>query len=159
MRLVIADTGPINYLILIEQIGLLPLLFARVAIPTAVQLELRNPAAPAVVKSWISSPPTWLEVFEDQKVDASIQALHNGEAAAIMLAEALQADLLLIDDRQGCRVALQRGLQVTGTLGLLDFAAERGLIDFSTAIEKLETTSFRRPLSILQALRLKHKSQ
>jgi predicted nucleic acid-binding protein len=42
-------------------------------------------------------------------------------------------------------VAQGKGLRVTGTLGLLDLAAERGLIDFAEAIRSLERTSFRRP--------------
>ena len=70
----------------------------------------------------------------------------------------MHADLLLIDDRRGVRAAKQQGLRVTGTLGLLDLAAERGLVDFADAIRKLESTSFRRPEAVLQALLNKHKS-
>jgi predicted nucleic acid-binding protein len=69
----------------------------------------------------------------------------------------MQADLLLIDDGRGIRAAKQQGLRVTGTLGLLDLAAERGLVDFAGAIRKLEGTSFRRPEALLQALLNKHK--
>ena len=43
------------------------------------------------------------------------------------------ADLLLIDERDGYRVARRKGLSVTGTPGLLDLAAEQGLIDFVQA--------------------------
>ena len=42
----------------------------------------------------------------------------------------IHADLLLIDERAGFRAAKKRGLCVTGTLGVLDLAAKRGLIDF-----------------------------
>ena len=45
MRLVVADTGPINYLILIEKIDLLPILFKNVILPSAVQTELIDPDA------------------------------------------------------------------------------------------------------------------
>jgi predicted nucleic acid-binding protein len=52
----------------------------------------------------------------------------------------------------------QQGLRVTGTLGLLDLAAERGLIDFAGAIRALKSTSFRRPEALLEALLNKHKN-
>jgi predicted nucleic acid-binding protein len=83
--------------------------------------------------------------------------IHKGEAAAIALAVAMRADLLLIDDRRGIRAAKQQGLRVTGTLGLLDLAAERGLIDFACAIRTLEGTSFWRTEALLQALLNKHR--
>jgi predicted nucleic acid-binding protein len=69
----------------------------------------------------------------------------------------MHADLLLIDDRRGIRAAKRHGLRVTGTLGLLDLAAERSLVDFASAVRKLEGTSFRRPEALLQALLDKHK--
>ena len=157
MRLVIADTGPVNYLILIGLIDLLPRMFEIVIVPTAVQTELSNLLAPPLVRSWIADPPAWLKIVPAPTLTLSTR-LHNGEAAAIALAAALKADLLLIDDRRGVRAAKQQGLRVTGTLGLIDLAAERGLIDFAQAIRKLELTSFRRPESVLNALLAKHKA-
>jgi predicted nucleic acid-binding protein len=156
VRLVIADTSPVNYLILIGHIDVLPHLFERVVLPGAVQAELADPLAPPAVRRWIASPPVWLEVVEAQDV-AAVAGLDKGEAAAIALAEWLHADLLLIDEREGSRAAKSRGLRVTGTLGILDLAAERGMLDFNEAIQELERTSFRRPESLLDALRMKHK--
>jgi len=69
----------------------------------------------------------------------------------------MRADLLLIDDRGGVRAAKQQGLRVAGTPGLLDLAAERGLVDFAAAIRKLEGTSFRRPEALPRALLDKHQ--
>jgi predicted nucleic acid-binding protein len=155
VRLVIADTGPVNYLILIDCIDLLPRMFERVVLPAAVQAELSNPLAPPAVQHWIADSPAWLEIAQTPAVNLST-GIHKGEAAAIALAAAMHADLLLIDDRRGIRAAKQQGLLVTGTLGLLDLAAERGLVDFAGAIRKLEGTSFRRPEALLQALLDKH---
>lgn len=123
--------------------------------PSAVQTELSNPVAPLPVRRWIASPPVWLEVVETQGIDP-IAGLHKGEAAAIALAESLHADLLLIDERAGFRIAKRKGLRVTGTLGVLDLAADRGPVDFGQAIRKLERTSFRRPEAVLDALLKKH---
>jgi predicted nucleic acid-binding protein len=56
MAIVIADTGPINYLILIGEIGLLPKLFKSVFLPNVVADELRHPHAPSAVRDWIADP-------------------------------------------------------------------------------------------------------
>ena len=155
MRLVIADTGPINYLILIGHIDLLPRLFERVVLPAAVHAELCNSLAPPAVQRWIADCPAWLEIT-DTPAPVLAAGMHRGEAAAIALAATLHADLLLIDDRRGARAAKQQGLRTTGTLGLLDIAAERGMVDFAGAIRALESTTFRRPEALLQALVNKH---
>ena len=63
MRLVVADTSPIFYLLSIGQIGLLPRLFKTVFIPDAVHKELCHPAAPTVLRDWIEERPLWLEVM------------------------------------------------------------------------------------------------
>ena len=62
MKLVIADTGPINYLLLIGHIEILPELFEKVILPSSVKDELSNPETPVTVRHWISAPPQWLEI-------------------------------------------------------------------------------------------------
>jgi predicted nucleic acid-binding protein len=54
--IVVADASPLNYLVLIDQIGLLPILYQQVLIPEAVLAELRRPRAPKSVGLWIASP-------------------------------------------------------------------------------------------------------
>jgi predicted nucleic acid-binding protein len=49
MRLVVADTGPLNYLALIDAIELLPKMFEKVFTPAAVQAKLLDPEAPTIV--------------------------------------------------------------------------------------------------------------
>ncbi len=78
--------------------------------------------------------------------------LDSGERAAILLAESLRADLLLIDEREGATLAERRGLAVTGTLGLLDLAASRGLIDLRDAFARLQKTNFRYPPSLIEKI-------
>ena len=162
MRLVIADAGPLNYLILIGHIGLLPLLFEKVVLPTTVQTELASRKAPPFVGDWIANLPAWVEVREaplSQAEDASLQGIDAGEKAAIQLAASLNADLLLMDDRKGVNAAQRKGLRVTGTLGILDLAAQRGLAEFAQAVEQLRQTNFRVPRDLLDALLEKHKAK
>ena len=158
MQLVIADTGPVNYLILIGYIDILPRLFERVALPVVVRAELSDSLAPAEVRRWIATPPPWLEIHDTTGLP-TVSGLDDGETAAIALAESLGADLLLIDERDGYRAALKKGLRVTGTLGLLDLAAGRRLLDFQEAIVALERTTFRRPDELLNALVAKHQKK
>ena len=162
MRLVIADTGPLNYLILIRHIDLLPVLFEKVVLPAAVQVELASGQAPLLVRDWIANLPNWAQVREatlSQAEDASLKGTDAGERAAIQLAALLNADLLLMDDRKGVTAAQGKGLRVTGTLGILDLAAQRGLADFAQAVGQLRQTNFRFPGALLDALLKKHKEE
>lgn len=155
MRLVIADTGPINYLVLIERIDLLPALFQKVILPSAVQRELDDRETPPSVRDWIANPPAWVEVRETPVRyfdDESLKGLDEGEQAAIALAAALNADLLLMDDREGVMVARSKGLAVTGTLGLLSLAARRGLVDLADSFARLKRTNFRYRREIMDEL-------
>ena len=62
MQAIVADTTPLNYLVLIQAADILPNLYRRVLIPPAVKAELAHANTPAIVRAWISQPPQWLEV-------------------------------------------------------------------------------------------------
>ncbi|MGA8026677.1 MAG: hypothetical protein WB992_05985 [Bryobacteraceae bacterium] len=144
MLLVIADTGPINYLLLIGHIEILPALFKNVILPSVVRDELANPNAPLPVRNWIANRPFWVDVREtaDFIEDASLKRLDAGEGAAILLAVELHADLLLMDDREGVIAARHKGFRVAGTLAVLTMAAHRNLLNLADAFERLKGTSF-----------------
>ena len=91
MTVVIADTSPINYLILIDYIQLLPKLYRRVVIPVEVFHELSAQGAPPQVSAWISNLPQWIEVraaIPDVKFASTLSddELDAGELAALRLA-------------------------------------------------------------------------
>ena len=154
---VIADTGPLNYLVLIDQAHILPALFTTIVVPEAVRTELAHPEAPAPVRRWLAEPPSWLLVqMAPQIVEPNLQKLDQGEREAVMLATALAADLILMDDRAGVVMARARGFAVTGTLGLIDLAARRGEIDVAEAIARLQATSFRCRPELLRELLARH---
>lgn len=75
-----------------------------------------------------------------------------GEREAILLAQELVADLLLVDDKQARQAAADFGIAITGTLGILDKAARDGLINLETAIKKLQKTNFRIADDLVQKL-------
>src|SRR6266850_3697141 len=141
--MVVSDTSPLNYLILIDQINLLPQLYRRVYVPGSVLDELNAPETPDLVRPWGKSLPDWLEVSHDVGTPApDLSQLHAGERDAISLALQLKADALIIDERRGRQEAEKRGLRVIGTLGVLVVAHERGLVDLTAAIDRLRQTTF-----------------
>ncbi len=160
MRIVVADTGPIHYLVLIGQSEVLPALFEKVIIPSVVRDELDRAQTPAVVRDWIQSPPAWLELHPplESPFDDAFGNLDEGEKAALALAASLGADLLLLDDRQGVRVARNKGFRVIGTLRVLQLAAQRGLLDLADAFERIKGTNFRYCQQLMDEL-LNEKSQ
>lgn len=139
--IVISDTTPFNYLLLVDAIGILPALYGHIAIPEAVRNELCAPGASQLVRAWASHLPNWVTVHSVCESDARFR-LDRGESQAISLALDLHADLVLLDDRAARTAASELGLTVTGTLGVLAVAGARGLLDLPTAIERLKDTSF-----------------
>ena len=87
-----------------------------------------------------------------QRLGVSQPHLDQGEAGAIILAETLPADLILLDEADGRREARRRGIALTGTIGVLDRAASRGLIDLTEAIDRLPQTNFRVSPRLLKAV-------
>jgi predicted nucleic acid-binding protein len=141
--IVVADTSPINYLILIEEIDILAKMYGSVVIPRAVHDELLRPSAPEIVRSWMGQLPAWVEVRAPASVaDALLEKLDQGERDAILLAGELRADQLIVDDRQGRQEAERRGIPVMGTVGVLREAATLGLLDLRAAVKRLQTTNF-----------------
>ncbi len=155
MRAVIADTGPIHYLILIGHTEIIPALFDTVMIPSAVREELAHTGAPDPVRKWIRAPPSWLEVRmqpEGPVDDPLLDLLDEGERAALILAESIAADLLLMDDRAGARAARSKGFRVIGTLRVLQLGALRGLLDLTDAFERIKRTNFRYRQEVMDEL-------
>jgi predicted nucleic acid-binding protein len=151
--IVVADTTPLNYLILIEQVHVLPHLFGRVLIPPAVREELQQERTPPRVRDWMATPPTWLEVRSPhQPIEASLLELDKGEREALALAQELRADAVLLDDREAREEAARRHLTVFGTLRVLGDAAEQGLLDLPEAFARLQQTNFRVDTELLRGL-------
>jgi predicted nucleic acid-binding protein len=149
--IVVSDTSPLNYLVLIGHVDVLPALFDRVVTPPAVVAELLHPGSPTPVHVWASSLPEWLEVVTPASTDHTL-GLAAGEAEAIAVAQELAASLLLVDERKASSVAARLGIQAVGTLNVLALAAERGLLELSSAIAGLRGTTFREPTALVEEL-------
>ena len=115
--------GDASVFIALERIGardLLPALFGEVHIPEAVWREI-DPGHAATVPDWLIRHPLPAQPL----AETWPERLDPGETAAILLAQSLQADLLLIDEITGRTVAIRLGLEVIGVVGLLLQAKRR----------------------------------
>ncbi len=129
--IVISDTSPITNLAAVELLGLLHILYDRVVIPQAVYDEMTT-LGYEVSGTVAVQTLDWIETqsVSDRLKVADLQLqLDLGEAEAIVLALELDADLLLIDERRGRKVALEQGVtKISGLLGILQEAKAKGLI-------------------------------
>ncbi len=155
--IVVSDTTPLNYLILIESAHVLPAIFGRVYAPSAVLKELSHLKSPDAVRAWASNPPSWLIVQDPAQIGPSKLGL--GEVVAISLALELEAERVLIDDRDASREAVRSGLNVVGTLGILEEAGKRSLLDIEQKIKELKQTNFRANDKLYQAVLERVKAQ
>jgi predicted nucleic acid-binding protein len=152
--IVICDTSPILYLILINQIELLPRFYQTIIIPDIVQSEMQATGAPVALQKWIDRPPQWLEICSVPPGNYTpLKKLQAGEQGAILLAQSLQADLLIVDDLAARQIAQQLGMKIIGLLGILGEAGRRDWINFSeTLVQLLEVTNFRASPQLVQDL-------
>lgn len=161
----LSDTSPLSYLILIGEVEVLSALYGEILIPPAVEKELRSPEGPGPPRKWVQKAPAWLQVEQPPReapeglspeTEERLRSLDRGERQAIQLAEATGSGLLIIDERDGRKVAKEAGLRITGTLGVLDEAASDGLVDAREVAEQLRETSFRASSELYQWLVDRH---
>lgn len=150
--IVVADTTPLRYLVVIEHEHLLPALYGRVFIPPAVAEELDHRSAPELVRRWLATRPAWLEIREPSHKLVPESDLDRGEQEAIALAEDFSADFLLVDEWDARQEAGRRHLCAVGTLRVLADGAGRGLNSLEEALKRLRTTNFRLSEQLLQSV-------
>jgi len=157
--IVVSDTSPLKYLILIGAIDVLPKLFGEVFVPLAVIRELQHPRTPAPVKQWVDAVPEWLRIQEPTVESPIAAGIDPGEAQAIALALQLRADALLIDEKLGRRIPKEHGFATLGTVTVLELAADRDLLDLRIAFESLKRTTFHITSELLKAALDRHAAQ
>ncbi len=80
----------------------------------------------------------WIEIEHIRNVDsrAYFIDLDDGEAEVLILAKEQHADIVIMDEIIGRRIAKQLEFNLTGTIGILIKAKEKGLIN---SLKKLLT--------------------
>lgn len=127
----VSDSSPLILLAAIGRVELLRALYGEVAIPPEVWHEIvvrgggRSGATDVLAMDWIVRQP--LPGLEDPS--ARFPSLHRGEAEVITLALGLPPTVsVILDDAQARKVAIQSGLAVTGTVGVLLLAKHSGFL-------------------------------
>jgi predicted nucleic acid-binding protein len=158
--IIICDTSPLCYLLLIQQVEILPKLFGHVIIPNAVYEELLAEGADPVIQIWISQPPDWLGIQTVRNPLPNLSSkLGLGESEAITLAIELSANLVIIDDWEARQTAFSLGLTVTGLLGLLYRAGINDLLDFPEALIQLQRTTFRASAQLIEDFQRRYQNE
>ena len=145
MPVVICNTSPIQYLYQADMLELLPELAGQVYVPEAVVAELeegqrRNVLLPVLEDlSWLIVRPV-----RDRTLLPLVTHLGDGEKEVLALGLETQDALLLLDDRDARRYAQTLELEISGTLGLLLRAKERGILDaIRPVLDRLQALRFR----------------
>jgi len=141
-RVVISDTSCLIALASIDRIGLLQVLFSEVVTTAEVEQEFGKQL------------PIWIKLRQPINTDQQLElerTLGKGESSAIALAIEIPDSLVIIDEKQGRRVAMQLGLEVIGTLRVLLLAKQDGIIDnLKRAIAELQGHGFRLDKDVIQ---------
>jgi len=148
-RLIIADTSVLIIFKRIDRFDILRNLYHVITITSQISAKFNG------------TLPDWIEIKEvkDKKYQKFIENhLDAGEASAIALAMEYEDSLLILDDIRARKYAKQLGLTITGSLGVISKAKERGLIDkIKPIIEKLKDLDFRISEKIIKNLLERNK--
>lgn len=156
--IVVADTGPINYLILSGHIELVRDLYGSVLLPPAVHRELLHSKAPPTVRTWALNLPSWVDI-RSSSTPPAYDHLGPGEREAIALALEVQAGFVLMDESLGRRTAVRAGVTVKGTLAVLEEAANRNLVDLPEAFRRLQATNIFIADEVVNEVLRRHQSR
>lgn len=128
---VVCNTSPISNLAAIGQLALLQQVYGSIVVPLAVVDEIAKVAAIYTQAALVPSQP-WILIqsVTDRTLVQRLQGkkLDLGESEAIAIALELDAELLIIDEQLGRRIAVSEGLNITGLIGVLLEAKNRELI-------------------------------
>lgn len=146
-KIIVADTGPLIALALVDLLPLLPTLFSAVYVPETVLREatrdISRPGAQAIQTVIEKGLIIVQSVTLSKNLQDLIDVLDQGEAEALSLAQELNA-MLLIDERRGRKVALKHGVAIIGSAAMLIKAKQQGLITkVKPLIEKLNLHGYR----------------
>lgn len=119
---VVSNTSPLTNLAVIGRLEWVREQFGQVVIPEAVWLEVSGLEHPEGKHALLAaSQAGWITVERADNralVQSLAKELDAGEAEALALAISTAADLLLIDESAGRRLATYHGVAVTGALGI-----------------------------------------
>ena len=154
---IISDTTPIISLIKINRLDLLEKLFEEVLIPEAVYRELTTNALfeneATIVKTSSFLNTSAVQNRKSLQLLQAVSGLDDGESEAIILADELKSDVLIMDERKGRKVAEKLGIKITGTVGVLLQSYSENMIssdEIKTYLDQLKNSNIRLSESLIQ---------
>lgn len=154
---VISDTTPIISLIKINRLDLLEKLFGEVLIPEAVYRELTTNALfeneAIIVKASAFLKTSAVQNRKSLQLLQAASGLDDGESEAIILADELKSDVLIMDERKGRKVAKKLGIKITGTVGVLLQAYSETMLssdEIKAYLDRLKNSNIRLSESLIQ---------
>ena len=134
-KIIVSDTSCIILLKKIHQINLLKQLFGKIIITSEVEEEFSG-VLPGFFEIQNATDPNYVKILST--------FLDKGEASVIALALEQEDCLLIIDEYKGRKEAKSLGIKITGTLGVLLLAKEKGLIkELKPLLDQIKHTNFR----------------
>ena len=143
-ELVVSDTSPLLNLALIDQLTLLESQFSSITVPQQVWDELAAGEGVLDVLRELRKDE-FLSVVEVEQSNLFTEILHEldrGETAAICYAIDHDADLILLDEKDGRQVARRHDLTMTGVIGILLRGAKAGQIELEDELDSLREAGF-----------------
>ena len=154
---IISDTTPSISLIKINRLDLLEKLFEEVLIPEAVYRELTTNALfeneAKIVKTSSFLKTSSVQNRKSLQLLQAVSGLDDGESEAIILADELKSDVLIMDERKGRKVAEKLGIKITGTVGVLLQSYSENMIsldEIKTYLDQLKNSNIRLSESLIQ---------
>lgn len=126
---VVTNNTPLVALWNLRRLDLFQLLWGGVFIPPAVHAEFLAIETTSRRSALEESPWIQIETIADSRRVLAFTGLDRGEAEVLALAEEREARIVLLDERKARRFARRIGLELTGTLGTLLIAKEKGFVD------------------------------
>lgn len=140
----VADAGPVIHLAEIDSLDLLETIDS-LLVPRTVIAELEAGGMPAGLSRIQYNV---VEVDEQQDVDEGLDA---GERASLALAEHRDA-VLLTDDLAAREAAIETGIDVHGSVGIIALGYARDVIDQETAISLMRSLQAETSLFVTDAV-------
>lgn len=144
MKIIISDTTPLISLLRLDRLDILKKLFGKLIIPEEVFNEINNPSytdykveADKILSSGFIQIDNTITDYDVNTITYS-KKLDSGEKSAIALYHKLNADLLLLDEFNARSYAMEKGIKIMGTLGILLTANQKNFLTYHETKECLD---------------------
>jgi hypothetical protein len=155
-RVVIADAGPLIAFASIDALWVLQNLFSEISVAESVKCECLGKPGTDCQRIETAIDEGWLLIFPPGAVTEPLSpGLGVGESDSIRYAlESPDESLLIVDDRLARRFALKRGINIVGTVRILDLAEQRGLIKSAAqSVAEMAAIGYRVSVELLKQIR------